>query len=70
MMQLKTGQSRAGFAERRLMYDMTSSKHCKSFILFPYIQDAHDSMKTADKKTFIMVSQSKWRLMVRRYNPI
>lgn len=69
-MQLKTGQFRAGFAERRLMYDMTSSKHCKSFILFPYILVTHDGMKTADKKSFIMVSQSKWRLIRRRYNPI
>jgi hypothetical protein len=41
MMQLKTGQSRADFTERRLMYDMTSSKHFESFTLFTYIFGAH-----------------------------
>jgi hypothetical protein len=39
------------------MYDMTSSKHRKSFILSPYILDAHDSMKTPDKKSFTMIYQ-------------
>jgi hypothetical protein len=52
------------------MYDMTSSNYHRSFILFPYILGTHDGMKTADKKSFIMVSQSKWRLIRRRYNPI
>jgi hypothetical protein len=72
---IQAARSPAGFAERRLFYDMTSSndhnpasQSARSLFLFPRVPDAHDSIGAIDKKVFAVICiVSKWR-SITRYN--